>query len=90
MRIIAYTYEAAFYCVECAKKRASAGGFTINPSHPNNPPRGKDENGIAYASEDCEGNLVHPVFSTDEMDDSECCDDCLGRIGDEARNPEII
>ena len=61
MTIIAYTYEADVHCIACTLKRC--GGWPGNIL-------GKDS---TFPYLDREGNLVHPLFSTDEwqeLDDS--------------------
>ena len=55
MRIIAYTYEADYHCIDCTKKRFARG---LNPA--------LYHHGIHELQEDSEGNLVRPLFSIDE------------------------
>ncbi len=62
MSIIAYTYEADFHCHDCTLARAQAGGFVFNSANMD-----LDEHGIRVEATDNEGNLIHPVFSTDEL-----------------------
>src|SRR5206468_10817677 len=62
MRVIAYTYEADWHCIACTKART----FRCDGTHPYAEP-GLDENGIAMDLIDREGNVLHPVFSTDEL-----------------------
>lgn len=76
MRVIAYTYEAAFHCVACAVARFGASTERFETGDTS----GLDEHGIPYEATDGEGNKVHPVFSTDEVQNDECCDDCFERI----------
>ena len=59
--IIAYTFEADNHCVDCTSKRFQYMDFYLNP-----PAEGCDANGLHEYQVDSEGNLVHPVFSTDE------------------------
>lgn len=66
MRIIAYTYDADFQCVDCTVDKTVRGVFKIDLNHPYASP-GNDEHGVPYAAVDSEGNLIHPVFSTDEL-----------------------
>ena len=68
--IDAYTYEADTHCVACTIARWQAGGFKVQAGHPEG--AGTDENGVPYAAQDNEGNLIHPVFASDEgaVDDS--------------------
>lgn len=93
MRIIAYTYEAAFHCPACTRRRFGFVGEVRNRAFEN----GRcDEQGVALITSkvvgndgkvrvetrgplDTEGNEVRPVFSTDETD-NEYCDDCNRRI----------
>ena len=60
MNIIAYTYEADYHCIPCTVKRF-AYFHTGNVRE-----EGVDWYGIYTDQVDSEGNLVHPVFSTDE------------------------
>ena len=52
----------------------------LNNDHPNALSLGRlvalncDENGLSYNLEDREGNLIHPVFSTDETNFTHCSD----------------
>ena len=83
--IIAYTYEAATHCPDCARTRFSfaracrlhPGALTIDD---------RDEHGVDAGAHDREGNEVRPVLSTDEtsadlpVSDGGCtlsCDTCL-------------
>lgn len=73
MRIIAYTYEADFHCIDCTVKRYKSHGFFDHhgePWHSNYHARLErprlDSEGVHVYIRDNEGNLVHPVFSTDE------------------------
>lgn len=72
MRIIGYTYEADYHCIECAKRRFVRIGIAECEE--------VDDNGILMNQEDSEGNYVHPVFSTDEIDKDCCCGDCFDLI----------
>ena len=65
MKPIAYTYEADTHCIPCTVKRFAyfdhtgnvwAGGSLVKV----------DWYGVYLDQQDNEGNLVHPVFSTDE------------------------
>lgn len=60
--IIAYTYEAAIHCPACTRLRFP----TID----------RVSVRIDDLCTDREGNHVRAVFSTDEMDLGESCDDC--------------
>ena len=68
MRIIAYTYEADCHCLDCASNR-----FQIEP-HKRSAWKNihLDENYIPMTQEDVEGNLIRPVFSTDELPTTHC------------------
>jgi hypothetical protein len=67
MRAIAYTYEADIHCIKCANKRfAYYHTNDVRFSHAQDTSVRVDEYGIYDDQEDKEGNLVHPVFSTDE------------------------
>jgi hypothetical protein len=60
--IIAYTYEAAIHCPACTRLRfQKIDQVTVR---------------IDDMCTDREGNLVRPVFSTDETPPGESCDDC--------------
>lgn len=75
--IIAYTYEAATHCPDCARSRFSfAKACRASPGALNRDDC--DENGVDATAEDREGNAVYPVFTTDET----CADLPLGYGGD--------
>lgn len=88
MRVIAYKYEADIHCIDCAQIRfghfalkghdviTEAGVFT---SYKEGVPTELDEWCIPLDAKDREGNPVHPVFSTDEVDLS-VCGTCLREI----------
>ena len=60
--IIGYSYDADVHCVDCAVEE-----FGLE--------EGKDW--VREDATDSEGNQVHPLFSTDEPDDSGWyCGDC--------------
>ncbi len=78
-RIIAYTYVADVHCPDCTRQASVSGRLTINNHHPHafDLPTGgvdNDELGIAYNLQDREGNLIHPVFDTDEHGFTHCSD----------------
>jgi len=77
MQVIGYTYEADCHCIGCAKARYDAGGFTIGTDGPEG--SSLDENDIPYGAEDREGNPIHPIFPTDELqlDDEDQPMDCI-------------
>ena len=66
MRIIAYTYEADVHCIDCTVEKYHYSkqpwiDWRFEIPHP-----ASDTNGIHVGQQDSEGNLVHPLFSTDE------------------------
>ena len=63
--VIAYTYMADTRSPEDAVLDWREG---INHQHPHAlpPPHGFDEHVLPYNLQDAEGNLIHPVFDTDE------------------------
>jgi len=77
MNIIAYTYEADYHCIDCTKTYVHVDRWKFLcglPQHPDkcwcvNASRDYDINGVAHDQVDSEGNLVNPVFSTDEWQD---------------------
>lgn len=84
MRVIGYTYEADCHCIYCAKKRSKASGFTINVAAHG---EALDEHDIPYGATDREGNFIHPIFPTSEMQYDEdgkamdtVCGDCSAII----------
>lgn len=76
LRIIAYTYDAAMHCPDCTEHRANVGLLHRRPPLSLD----TDEHGIALDLVDSDGNPVRPVFSTDELDGHDYCDDCLARL----------
>lgn len=70
MAIVAYTYEAAMHCPCCAFKRFHTAIV-----------KNSDEHGVDLDAVDREGNLVHPVHSTDEGWTGEACDTCRAPLG---------
>lgn len=85
-RIIAYTYLADVHCPECARKCALSGMLKVDDCHPHAidraylPESGRDEHNLRYNLVDCEGNLVHPVFDTDEQFGETRCGDCAAIV----------
>lgn len=67
-RVVAYTYEADFHCIACTRQRFGKHRLAHMPSAPHD----YDNNGIDYKQADREGNLVHPVFGSDQSPDSPC------------------
>lgn len=74
VNIQGYTYEADLHCAGCTKRRNDQRPFDLRPNGWPDFSPGTDENGLPYAAEDNEGNLIHLVFSTDEMSDNHCGD----------------
>lgn len=74
MRIIGYTFEADYHCVECTLSRHHEHPFVLE--YPEGMDKKPDENGLPFAAVDNEGNSVHPIFSTDELEEDTCCGDC--------------
>ena len=76
MRIIAYTYEADYHCIDCTKERFNTDTLDSNyPAQlndangvPTNPNRYHGSYGVIQLI-DNEGNEIHPLFSTDEWYD---------------------
>lgn len=65
VEIIGWSYEADIHCYDCAQKRF---GVALDMTAPK-------------SAVDNEGNLVHPIFSTDETPPSgEYCGDCQAEI----------
>tara|TARA_R100001530_G_scaffold127807_1_gene97199 strand:- start:293 stop:613 length:321 start_codon:yes stop_codon:yes gene_type:complete len=73
MRIIAYTYEADYHCIDCTKERFNTDTLDSNyPAQlndangvPTNPNRYHGSYGVIQLI-DNEGNEIHPLFSIDE------------------------
>jgi hypothetical protein len=74
MRIIAYTYDADIRCPDCARNRF------CSPEAKQAPADDIDEHGLLLVQEDREGNVIHPVFSTDELGSLNHCADCHTEI----------
>jgi hypothetical protein len=75
-KVIAYTFNAAHHCPDCAVK-AHANGALAQAPESLALPQGTDENGIPFALIDGEGNPIHPIFDTDETPASGVyCDTC--------------
>jgi hypothetical protein len=68
MLIIAYTYDAAMHCPDCAEERFGHQGGKL------------DELGVPMDAQDRYGNSVRPVFSTDEIEPYMHCDTCYTKI----------
>lgn len=88
MRVLAYTHTADVHCIACVQNDFKHGRLHRNASHPNAPAEGNDENGLPYCLEDREGNLIHPVFSTDDNAEGLYCGDCLACIVEPVK-PEV-
>ena len=59
MRILAYTYIAAYHCIDCARV-----AFAVESPNKENPDI--DENDIPIDQVDDEGSSVHPIFDFDD------------------------
>lgn len=71
--IIAYTFESNVHCLDCTRKAAER--MKLDHNHPYAMGEScKDDNGIEYDLVDTEGNLIKPVFITDEHDFTHCGD----------------
>ena len=74
MKIIAYTFEADVHCPTCTKRATRR--MKLDHNHPYAMGESfKDDHGIEYDLVDCEGNLVKPVYATDEYE-FKVCGDC--------------
>ncbi len=84
MRVIAYTYDADMHCVCCTRLRFAVNSFEqiqtqyYGATHifSDGTTEQLDENLIPYDATDDEGNKVHAVFDTDELNDVEYCGGC--------------
>lgn len=79
MQIMAYTFEADIHCPACTKQTAQR--MLLDHRHPY--AMGEsclDDNGIEYDLVDSEGNLIHPVFNTDEACHLTHCGDCHQKL----------
>lgn len=78
--IIGYAYLAAIHCPACTAGMWQYGTdeLHVDNNHPSAHPVTWqcDVNDIPHNLVDREGNLVSPVFSTDENAPDEYCDDC--------------
>lgn len=73
MRVIAYTFKADFHCPACTRQAVER--MVLDHQHPfAQGDIGQDEHGIEYDCTDDEGNLIHPVFSTDATNFCHCGD----------------
>jgi DNA-directed RNA polymerase subunit RPC12/RpoP len=68
MKVIGYTYTADYHCSNCTRELFAGVD------------RDRDENGVSHQAKDIEGNLVNPIFSTDEQIEPFYCGDCGGKI----------
>jgi hypothetical protein len=68
MLIIAYTYDAAMHCPDCAEARFGHEGGKL------------DDLGVPLDAQDREGNSVRPVFNTDETEPYRYCRTCYKGI----------
>lgn len=79
MHIIAYAFDAAIHCVDCAKSLTK--GMPVDHTHPHG--MGctmPDEHRIEYDTLDHDGNLIHPVFDIEEGTSDLTCDTCKERV----------
>jgi len=77
MKIIAYTFDADVHCPACTGAALRSGAIRIDNTHPLAilvKRAGADEYGIPLNVVDREGELVHPVFNTDEHGFTHCGD----------------
>ncbi len=82
MRVIAYTYTADIHCPACTGSDLRSGRLRLDNHHTLAFPvnhTGMDEFGIPLNVFDREGNMVHPVFDTDQNSTSHCSD-CGGEL----------
>lgn len=78
MKIKAYAWMADVHCIECTRKATVFTG-NLPGSHrdlvsPTEHKGDKDENGLALDLTDREGNVITPIFSTDECPMTHCGD----------------
>ena len=71
--IIAYTYEADYHCIDCTRKRFGTESITNT----------YEDQGV----KDNEGNLIHPVFVSDETRAGTACGNCYEIIYKYQDNP---
>jgi hypothetical protein len=67
-RVIAYAFEADVHCIACTRQRFGRQKLSHKPCATHD----YDENGIDYNQEDREGNLLGPIFATDEIAPTQC------------------
>lgn len=77
MRVLGYAYEASIHCPDCTSEAALANRFRREPPLCTT----SDEHGLTLDMRDREGNPLRPVFSTDEREHPERCDDCGTLLG---------
>ena len=78
MKIIAYTYESDMHCPACTRKATR--NMKVDHKHPHGVGfSALDSFGIEYDTVDREGNLLQPVFDTDEHGFTHC-GDCHSEI----------
>lgn len=71
IRIVGYTYEADVHCPSCAVQDFKDGRLVPSDNYCI-----EDENGLVLDAKDREGNVIKPVFSTDEDAETMVCGDC--------------
>lgn len=72
-RITGYAYEADVHCCACTRRAAVRMKLDHNHPYAMGGPC-KDDNGVEYDLVDREGNLIHPLFNTDEVQFTHCGD----------------
>jgi hypothetical protein len=77
-RIYGYAFEADAHCVPCTQKATQR--MKLDHNHPYAMGEScKDDQGVEYDLVDREGNLIHPLFTTDAELHTHC-GDCRGEI----------
>lgn len=72
-KIIAYSWQADTHSIEDTKAAAASRALQVNNYHPHahglssSPAGNRDEHGLHVNLCDPEGNMIHPVFDTDEQ-----------------------
>lgn len=78
-RITGYTYEADLHCPACTKGATQR--MKLDHHHPYAMGKScKDQNGVEYDLIDAEGNLIRPLFVTDEHPSTPTCADCGAQL----------
>jgi hypothetical protein len=74
--IRAYQFDADVHCVDCTRKARDSGELVEGDTATHGSPSPRDEHGLSVTLEDTSGNLVHPVFASDEVKEPLVCGDC--------------